>query len=386
MQAVKLTIEPETFVGTSTVVKNTFTLPEDAKIFWAGSRIYAKRPCGRDIIISKVDIFCEGQLEKGEYIREKSLPVSNRVPPTVKERNLTYRVKSEISMVKPRTHAEEEFFFAEAPIILKSGLVKFGEPHPVEVSITGAKIHLTKDQFQPGEIIKINYELETFKDLKVDLIKDANISCYCPDYAPKCIHIKLNPPSVEKTVKASNLTAGTLQIPLPSFIELSHHYVWEPPEKTRWKETYGDNVNWLLEVNGTRTSGETVKFQIPITIIGNLTLDDSELFISKQSKEPMLQKIIMPKSIKIINQDINGKKLSIIFKNTSKEVLKGVTVKIIPIESEFFELPPKLTGINEWKPGTEIQAYHNQIGENIKNFQILIEDNNGNSINKRLNL
>ena len=386
MQAVKITTEKETFVGTPTIVKNIFNLPEDTDIFWAGTRIYAKRLCGKDIVISKVDVFCEGQLEKGEYIREKTIPISNRVPPTVKERNLAYHIRSEISMVKPGTRAEEEFFFAEAPIYIKAGPIKFAEPNPVEVSLTGIKIRMDKDQFQPGETIKIEYQLGKFKDFEVDLLKDANVTCHCPDYAPTCIHIKPKPPAVEKSVKAKNLTSGTIQIPLPFSIEETHRYVWEPPERTRWKDTYGDYVNWVLEAIGTRISGEAVKFQIPITIIRKQTAEDSELFSTKQTKGPTLKKILLPDSIQIVNQDLTEKRIALSIKNNSKETLQGVTFKVIPIESEFFEMPPFLTGVNEWKPGTEIQAYHKSVGKNIKNFQVLIEDNKGNSINKRLNL
>ena len=386
MQAVKITSEPEAFVGTSVVVKNTFNLPEDVKIFWAGSRIYAKRLCGRDILISKADVFCEGQLEKGEYIREKTLPISTRVPPSVKERNLGYRIRSEISMVKPSTKSEEEFFFAENPILLKASPGKGLDFHPVDLSITGIKIHLDKDHFQPDETIKIDYELKQFKNFEVNLVKDANITCNCPDYAPTCVHIKPKPPSVEKAVKASNLTRGTLQIPLPSFLELTHRYQWEPPEKTRWKETFGDYVNWLLEVNGTHTSGENVKLQIPITIYKKPSPEDGELFSSKQASGPIFQKLLVPDLIDIILAGRDQNRLIIGLKNNSKEVLKGVTVKIIPIESEFFELPPNLTGVNEWKPKTEIQAFHNNLGKTIKNIQVLIEDNNGNTVNKRFNL
>lgn len=383
MQAVKITTESETFVGTPITVRNIFSLPEDTKIFWAGSRIYAKRLCGKDIVISKSDVFCEGQLEKGEYIREKTIPISNRVPPTVKERNLTYRVRSEISMVKPGTKAEEEYFFAESPIFLKAGPMKIEIPHPVEVSITGIKVNMDSDQFQPGDPIKINYQLEKFKDFDVNLIKNANITCNCPEYASTCIHIKPKPPAVVKSVKASNLTSGTLQIPLPSIIELTHRYQWEPPEKTRWKETYGDYVNWSLELVGTRTSGETVKLQIPITIYKIPTPEDGELFSSKQASGPVFQKILVPESIDVRNPTLDQKKLTITLTNNSKAVLTGVTIKIVPIESEFFELPPNLTGVNEWNSGAEIQAIHNNIGSNIKSFQLLIEDNNGNIINKR---
>ena len=386
MQAVKVIADTETFVGTSTLVKVIFNLPEDTNIFWAGNRIYAKRPCGKDIVISKVDVFCEGQLEKGEYIREKSLPISNRVPPTVKDRNLSYRIRSEISMKKPGTRAEEEFFFAETPIHLKAGPLKINESHPVEVSLTGIKIRMEKDQFKPGETLKIDYELGNFKDLEVNLLKDANVTCHCPEFAPTCIHIKPKPPSVEKSTKAKNLTSGTLQISLPSNIENSHRYTWEPPERTRWKDTYGDYVNWVLDVVGTRTSGETVKFQIPITIIRKQTTEDTDLFSAKHTKGPALKKILVPDSIQFTNQELKEKQIAINIKNNSKEVLQGVTLKVIPIESEFFEMPPYLTGINEWKPASEIQAYHKSVGKNIKNFQILIEDNNGNSINKRLNL
>ena len=49
MQAVKLETEAEAFIGTSATVQTIFNLPDSVKIFWAGSRIYAKRPCGRDI-------------------------------------------------------------------------------------------------------------------------------------------------------------------------------------------------------------------------------------------------------------------------------------------------------------------------------------------------
>ncbi|MHA1276318.1 MAG: hypothetical protein ACTSQ8_03940 [Candidatus Helarchaeota archaeon] len=386
MQAVKIEPEPEAVVGTSIIVKSVFNLPENTKIYWAGCRVYAKRPCGRDVVVSKVDIFCEGYLEKGEYWREKTLPISTRVPPTVKERDLNYRIRSEISMVKPGTSSEEEFFFAESPVILKAGPQNIGPPNPVDVSIKGIKLHIAQDHFQPGDTINIDYELEKFKDFKINLIKNANLSCHCPDYAPSCVHIKPNPPTVEKTVEASNLTTGTLQVDLPSFIENSHRYTWEPPEKTRWKETYGDHVSWVIAASGTLISGESVNFQIPIIIYHKQTPEDSELFSAKQIKESLLKKLIVPDNIQISNQDLDDKILNLTLKNKSKDTLNGVTVKITPIESEFFELPPNLSGVNEWPPNTEIQAYHRNIGENIKDFQILIEDNTGNAINKRIKL
>ncbi|TFG05383.1 MAG: hypothetical protein EU536_02110 [Promethearchaeota archaeon] len=386
MQAVKISTEPEAFVGTSTIIKSTFNLSEDTKIYWAGNRLYAKRLCGRDIVVTKVDIFCEGQLQKGEYIREKTIPVSTRVPPSVKERNLNYRLRSEISMIKPQTKTEEEFFFAENPIYLKASPAKPTESNPVELSLKGIKIHMDKDHFSPGEIINIDYELEKFKAFEVDLVKDANITCNCPDYASTCIHIKPKPPAVETSIKASNLTSGTLQLPLPSFIELSHRYVWEPPEKTRWKETFGDYVNWVIEVIGTMISGESVRFQIPIHIIGKQTPEDIDIFTAKQAIGPAFQNILVPEAIDITNSQKDQKTLRINLKHKSKEVLNGVTIKITPIESEFFELPPNLTGVNRWEPGTEITAFHSNIGENINTIQVLIEDNAGNTVNKRFNL
>jgi hypothetical protein len=386
MQAVKLETEAEAFIGTSATVQTIFNLPDSVKIFWAGSRIYAKRPCGRDIVISRADIFCEGQLEKGSYIREKTLPISNRVPPTVKERNLTYHIRSEINMIKPGTKSEEEFFFSDAPVFLKTTPILGSEAAPVSVSLKGIKINMDKDHFKPGETITLDYELEKFKDLEVDLVKDANVTCYCPDYAPTCIHIKPNPPSIEQFVKASNLTSGSIQLTLPTFIELSHRYIWEPAEKTRWKDTYGDYVNWMLELIGTRISNEIVKFQIPIYIETKYTSEDLALFVSKQTKPPALQKILIPDMIQALKPSIDGNRLTIGLKNDSKDTLKGVTVKLIPIESEFFELPPYLTGINEWKPATVIQAFHRNVGNNIKTVHLLIEDNRGNAINKRVSL
>jgi len=384
MQAVKLATEEEAFIGTSAIVQSTFNLLEDTKIFWAGSRISAKRPCGRDIVISKADIFCEGQLEKGSYIREKILPISNRVPPTVKDRNLTYHIRSEINMVKPEKGSEEEYFFAETPILLKAMPIKPSEGAPVSVSLKGIKIEMEKDHFFPGETIKIDYELEKFKDLEVDLVKDANVTCYCPNFAPTCIHIKPKPPSIEDSVKPT-LKSGSLKLNLPSFIELSHRYIWEPPEKTRWKETYGDYVNWMLEIIGTRIN-EIVKFQVPIYIEAEYNSEDSALFFSKQSKPPALQNILVPDLIQTPTYDLDGNKLTITLRNESKKTLLGITVKIVPIESDFFELPPYLTGINEWEPSTEIQAFHRNVKENIKTIQLVVEDNHGNLINKRLNL
>ncbi|MDD1778734.1 MAG: hypothetical protein LUQ65_11265 [Candidatus Helarchaeota archaeon] len=386
MQAVKLEAEAEAFIGTSAIVQTTFNLPDNIKIFWAGSRIYAKRPCGRDIVISRADIFCEGQLEKGLYLREKTLPISNRVPPTVKERNLTYHIRSEINMIKPGTKSEEEFFFSDTPVLLKSMPVPISEAAPVSVSLKGIKINMAKDHFQPGETITLDYEIEKFKDLEVDLVKDANVTCYCPDYAPTCIHIKPTPPAIEQLVKASNLTAGSIQLTLLTFIELSHRFVWEPPEKTRWKETYGDYVNWVLEIIGTRISSEVVKFQIPIYIEAKPTVQDSTLFFSKQAKPPALQNILIPDMIQTLKPSQDGNRLTISLKNDSKNTLQGVTVKIVPIESEFFEMPPYLTGISEWKSTAVIQAFHHNVGKNVKTIQLLIEDNRGNAINKRVSL
>jgi hypothetical protein len=142
----------------------------------------------------------------------------------------------------------------------------------------------------------------------------------------------------------------------------------------------------LLNVIGTRISGEVVKFQIPITILAKPIPKEANLFSSEQIKAPILKRIIVPDSFQIITQEIENKRIIVTLNNKSKEILKGITIKIIPIESEFFELPPNLTGISEWSPNTEIKAYHNNIGKSIKTLQIAIEDNNGNSINKRLNL
>ena len=387
---VNLETEKLAKVGIPTTVSTVFNMneieEENIDITWGGVRLYVKRPCNRELVISKTDIFNKGIFENGEYKRIRSLQISKRVVPSINQR-ISYFIRANLSLINSKSK-EEEYFFGDKEITIKPDETRITAPHPIDVKIKGVKINITKDTFKPGDNIEIQYALENYRDLRVELIQDVNTICQCPEFWKQCVHNKKKPP-VQKTVSElkNPPSNGKMIIQIPKDAEPSHNYLYEYQISLGVKHRIGDQNSWYLRIEATNFSDEKTQFTVPLYIKKDKE-DEFDLFsppLGEKSKA-LEGLIVTGKEINLINKSIDGNIIKLILKNTSKQNLEGVTVQITGIKSEFFELPPLMVGKVTWKSNGDIEILYDKFSEDVTNFQLKIEDNNQISVQKNISL
>ncbi|MHA1384849.1 MAG: hypothetical protein ACTSR3_13950 [Candidatus Helarchaeota archaeon] len=387
---VNLETEKKAKVGIPSTVLTTFNMNEieenEIDVTWGGIRLYIKRPCARELIISKNDIFSKGIFENGVYKRIKTIPISKRVVPTIESR-ISYFIRANISLINKKTK-NEEYFFSDETITIKPSDAEVNVPHPIDVKIKGVKINIAKDNFKPGEEIGIEYTLENYRDLKVELNQDITTICQCPEFWKQCVHNKKKPPILKAISELKNPpTNGKLLLKIPEDAEPSHNYLYEAQVSLGVKHRIGDQNNWYLKIEATNFSGEKTQFTIPIHIATPKS-EESDLFVSSVGeKSKVLEgKIITSNEIVLTNKTVDGHIIQLTLKNNSKHNLEGVTIEIKGIKAELFELPPIMEGKTKWDSNSEIKIVYDKFSEDVTNFQLKIEDNNQNSVSKNITL
>ncbi len=368
--------------GSSIRTVTKFDLAEDTKVWWGGVTLLTNLPCGNELPLSSSEVFCEGFLESGTYVRERELSVSRRAVPTLIRKNVHYLIRASLSVGKLDRYGEAFKIVSEKPIKIRSEQ-RF-EPNPVSLTIKGMSFNIEKDAVQPGEVIKLNYKTEGLKLLTVDLVNDSNISCSCPKYAKVCVHIKKNPPEILTTVEEKNPTRGYLSIRVPQYAEHSYNYFWEPTERTQWSQTFGAYSHWYLDITCIKVTGESIKFQIPINIVLP-PMEEAGLFEEAKAQN-ILKGKLLPQSIEVSVEQKEKEKLVIHVTNNTKQELKGVTIKVVGIKEELFETAPYMLGIKRLPTGKEVELNYELREKNVQSFQMSFEDNEGNVITKRIKI
>ncbi|MEM2133596.1 MAG: hypothetical protein Q6366_006045 [Candidatus Freyarchaeota archaeon] len=368
--------------GSSIRTVTKFDLAEDTKVWWGGVTLLTNLPCGNELPLSTSEIFCEGYLESGTYVRERELSVSRRAVPTLIRKNVHYLIRASLSVGKLDRYGEAFKIVSEKPVKIRSEQ-RF-EPNPVSLTIKGMSFSIEKDAVQPGEVIKLNYKTEGLKLLTVDLVNDSNISCSCPKYAKVCVHIKKSPPEILTTVEEKNPTQGYLSIRVPQYAEHSYNYFWEPTERTQWSQTFGAYSYWYLDITCVKVTGESIKFQIPINIVLP-PMEDAGLF-EEAKAQSILKGKLLPQSIEVSVEQKEKEKLIIHVTNNARQELRGVTIKVVGIKEELFETAPYMLGIKRLPAGKEVELNYELHEKNVQSFQMSFEDNDGNVINKRIKI
>ena len=261
------------FIGEKLSIRVKFTFEEDTSILWSGIRLITNPPCMKELQIVKDEVFSKGNFEAGEYIRDKAILIKNNVVPTIEIRNLHYIIQMILRKVNPINPDDDLNIKKSLDIKIKEreSQVKNIVQNPISFSISGLNINLSKDIFKPGETIKINYSSQDqdLKQIVVRLLQEANLVCYCEAYGKNCRKVEELPPAIAGNVKTSNTKEGYLLLNVPEIAEPSHDYLWEPTEKEYWGFRYGDYTKWSLLILGKRRAGrDTIKFEVPITIVG----------------------------------------------------------------------------------------------------------------------
>ncbi len=374
--SISLSSDDFTEVGGSLKTRTVFNINEDMEIWGGGISIITKLPCGNELTVASSDIFCEGTLKRGEYVRSRDLIISRRVVPSIPDK-VSYTLRASLSVKRPKTREEELRIQSEKPIKLLARVT--AEETPVSMNIKGMSFSLDKDTFKPGEEVKLNYSTQNVRTMIVNLIHESNIQCACPQYRTICVHVKRQPKEKVLSVEERNPGSGFVTIRIPGYAEPSYNYLWEPPEVTYWSLIFGAYSRWYLEVECVKASGESIKFQIPINVVTEKKTEEKIFEESMKELKP-LSKPLDPHSI-IISANKGASKTTITVKNASSNLLRGVTVRVSAIKEELFEVKPFIQGVNELPPSGEISFDYE---EQAENYQVTLEDNEGNVIVKRL--
>ncbi len=377
------------FIGDKLKINAKFNFEEDTDILWTGIRLITSPPCAKELQVAKEEIFSKGHFEAGQYNREKFLLIKSNVVPTIKNRDLNYRLKlilrqpnpinPEDNLVINKTHDIE--------IRTRNSELHVKKSNPISFSISGLNVLLTKDIFKPGETIKLSFTSEELKHIEVRLLQDSNLVCYCEAYGQNCRKVEELPPAIAGDAKTTNMEKGFLLLKVPEIAEPSHNYLWSPSEKEQFGFRYGAYTKWSLLIIGKKKPeyGLTpVKFELPITITAGRISEEKirvDLFTEGTSGAPSLFDSIskFQKTYKVtsIDSDIDRYRLKI--KNTSNKDLNGVTVKITGLQEGIFETAPSLTGFNLWKQNEEKEIIY-ETKQNVTALISILEDNEQKSI------
>ncbi|MFX1267616.1 MAG: hypothetical protein ACFFAK_06625 [Promethearchaeota archaeon] len=373
------------FIGDKLNVRTKFKFEEDTSILWSGIKLITQPPCLKELQVSKEEIFSMGHFEAGEYIRERALLIKNNVVPTIKNRNLEYEIKLIIRQPHPTNPADDIVINRTQKVEIKSrdSSSQVQQPNPISFSISGLNVLLNKDVFKPGETVKISFTSEVLKQIEVRLLQKANLVCYCDAYGQTCRKVEELPPAIAGDSKTTDIEKGFLLLKIPEIAEPTHNYMWEPTEKEYWGFKFGDYTNWSLLVIGKKKSEygrEPITFELPITIVSKPIGEfkkEIDLFAETPSAAPSIFDGItskFQKTYKITSIDSDIEKYKVKIKNTSKERLQGVTVKVSGLQEGLFETAPNFAGFNNWKPNEEKEVIF-QSKQDISALITLIEDN-----------
>ena len=361
-----------------TVNYNLDLLENEVDVTWAGIRLYLHRPCKKNILVSISEVFTKGKFENTKYKRTKNLQLTRRMIPTLNGDDILYNLHGSLGFVSER--GEEDNYDDEKIVILPTFREK-RVAKPIKIELQGIILNIKKDIYKAEELIEIDYELDNFKNLEINLIYEAKVSCKCEDYKT-CVYIKpdRDKKDIVKTELVKNpLSTGKITIKLPKELEPSQDFSWDDASKSKILHLLKYTNSYYLLVNATNSNDEVIKFQTPIIITKEH--EEEELFTPSSNKP--FKFIVSPDVIQVVEKKVEGNKTNFTLKNNSKNNLEGVTVKLTGIKEMFFELPPLMIGKKSWNSGENIIISIGETSPNIE-YQILIEDNSGIEITKKL--
>jgi len=373
------------FIGDKLNVRTKFKFEENTSILWSGIKLITQPPCLKELQVSKEEIFSMGHFEAGEYIRERALLIKNNVVPTIKNRNLEYEIKLIIRQPHPTNPDDDLVINKSQKVEIKSRDLssQVKQPNPISFSISGLNVLLNKDVFKPGETVKISFTSEVLKQIEVRLLQTANLVCYCDAYGQTCRKVEELPPAIAGDSKTTDIEKGFMLLKIPEIAEPTHNYIWEPTEKEYWGFKFGDYTKWALLIIGKKKSEygrEPITFELPITIVSKPPREykkEADLFAETPTAAPSLFNGVsskFQKTYKITSIDSDIERYILKIKNTSKESLKGVTIKVSGLQEGLFETAPNLAGFDNWKPNEEKEVIF-QSKQDISALITLLEDN-----------
>lgn len=375
----------EAIIGQPVVVKVKLDLESPSAVNYAGLRLSAVRPCEKPLYIEQKEIFCNGNFVEGEYSRDIPIFLPALLVPSSDQRGIKYKLEFYMRVPGDTGDETSEQELTDADeIVLKEerNRNKALAINPVVLAIKGLKLDLQKDIYRPGETIKIRFESKELRELKILLMERSNIQCNCTQYGRICTQVPNIPPSTAGAVKASNPTTGDLLLQVPKIAELSTRHSWEPKDKTSWNDKFGDYNEWYLSISGTKYTGESVNYEIPIEIDeGTITNEKKESIPFFETSRTTLKAepgkdLFNIKKIKVLGVERKSESISIDLINKAPETFYGCTCKITGIKDMFFETTPFMIGFGTIEPDMQMQI-EGKIMTGVSEINLEFDSNEG---------
>ena len=215
-----------------TVNYNLDLLENEVNVTWAGLRLYLHRPCKKNILVSISEIFTNGKFENTSYKRTKNLQLSRRMIPTINGNDILYNIHGNLTFISDR--GEEDNYDDEKIVILPTYKEK-RVAKPIKIELQGIVLSIAKDMYKEEEQVEVDYQLDNFKNLEINLIQDAKVACKCEEYKT-CVYIK---PDRDKKVTLKTevvknpLSTGKVTLKLPKDLEPSQDFSWDDASKSK---------------------------------------------------------------------------------------------------------------------------------------------------------
>ncbi|MFW9991031.1 MAG: hypothetical protein ACFFD4_03120 [Candidatus Odinarchaeota archaeon] len=381
----KLENSEKVVTGKHIKTKLLFSTQQPIKAWYGGIELRSERPCGRNFVLAKEDLFCEGILKQGTYIRERNLFITTSAVPTVPDRHFKYKVAADVTIReanKPEIQLSDE-----NPLVVEPRLPEIPKGRPSEISMRGIKIFMASDIVAKGDEITLSYDIESYagiKKLAFSLQKQASIRCACQSFRHVCRYINPIPAEALEEILVQNPDKGKVVFKTIKELEDTHDYFWRAQEMSSIP-IMGDSVNWIINIKGGGKNGEMINFQLPVKILTPLaekeTMKEGSALFSDQIPDQDADDVLVRK-IKLVKHGVKEGYPVFRLKNTSGKKLSGITVKIAGIRNELFEWGPWMEGFSDWHSQEEIELLYTKKGapNDLTGYQLTIEANNSNEI------
>ena len=375
--------------GSSIDIRVTLNLEKQVEMRWGGISLILERPCDRNFPVVTSEIFCEGQIESGLFVRNRSVAINTKVLPSSQSRGIAYQVRSDVSLQEPESDAIIDLL-DEKPIEIRKRPTEVPRSRPTNILLKGLKVQTDKDVFTPGEQIKIDLVADNnIETLQVKLIHEANVTCKCPSFATICTHMHKSPPKTLVSAELESVRTESVVLKIPETAEESHSFTWQPSDQTGWYHSVEDSSKYYLDIEGRNVYDEVIQITIPIQILRPPVEEREEPLLiqpEQAARAPLLFAKKPTNLLDITSHEIEGNRLILHVKNVTDRMLEGITFKIAGLVEELFERFPQMIGIAKWDRNEEKYLTYEKYTKEIREYQITIEDNEGSMVTQKYSL
>ncbi|OLS15227.1 MAG: hypothetical protein RBG13Loki_1145 [Promethearchaeota archaeon CR_4] len=376
---INLKMSKNLHVGKPIVVDAIIDFTKPRQVQWADVKLVVKRPCTKPFILSRREFLNNGFFERGSYHRAALLAANRFLVPSIHHNIKDFYVNASMNFIQdaPPHHpiTIDQNFPLELHYNLKN--IRLPDSRPVALGAGGMVIHLERDLFHPGEIVKGLLSCPGLGLITVQLKKSSTIRCQCPDYGANCAYVKKVPSIVlaEQKFKCKKAPVE-FNLPIPADAEMSRSYCFSGTCGGKSNDSYGEEIKYFLKIQGKRAG---IRYP-PINVKTSLSIappihtqEEEDAEDSEGPKFPEDYPRSFPSGafeVSAPSWDDTTDQYRLNVTNRSNETYRGVSAQFWE-EDQSRAL--KTYGFGTWNPGETKEIEFWKTGKSLVKF--IVEDN-----------